>query len=66
MIVKNLQTRLTLKIDVDDAGAIGILHAKRHCPRLRVEAKTLDDKRTFLVALQDLDIVVPAALEKAS
>ena len=60
MIVKNLRTGLMLKLNVDADGVIGVLHAKRLCPNLRVEAKTLDDHRTFLLAFADLDIVIPA------
>lgn len=55
MRVKNVQTGRILVIDVDELGALGFVQAKRHMPRLRVEARTEDGRRLFLVALCDLE-----------
>ena len=66
MHVKNLQTGRHLVIDCDDSGALGFLQAKRFCPKLRVEARTPDLKRLFLVALCDLELVIPATVSVAA
>ena len=55
MRVKNLQTGRVLVIDMEESQSVGFAHARRSMPRLRVEARTEDNKRLFLVALCDLE-----------
>lgn len=55
MRVKNVQTGRILVIDMEDSQTVGFAHARRSMPRLRVEARTEDGKRLFLVALCDLE-----------
>jgi len=57
MIVKNKTNGRLLMLDVDDGEFIALAYAKRSMPRLRVEARTLDLKRLFLVAFADLEPV---------
>lgn len=57
MIVKNKATGRILVLDMNDGEYVALAHARRSMPRLRVEARTQDLKRLFLVAFADLEPV---------
>jgi hypothetical protein len=57
VLVKNTQTGRILVLDVNESEFVALAHARRSMPRLRVEARTQDLKRLFLVAFADLEPV---------